>query len=233
MIKIYKIENIESGKIYVGQTSKKGRMWKNYYGSGVHIKKAIKKYGRNIFKKKVLCYCGTQKLVDEKEIFYIKKYDSLNNGYNECPGGSGVGSGEGTPWYGKHHSDETKKKIGKFNKGKKFSDEIKKKMSESARKVWENMEAEKRQKMEARLKNTGYRNMGDEEKNELKKKHSKRMKEYWKNLTPEQKKNKLKNMVSKITPEQRTEFAKNANSHKKVDQHQKKEQNNGKEKDTI
>ena len=43
---IYKIMNLISGKIYVGQTySTKS----TYMGSGVFIKKAIKKYGKQNF----------------------------------------------------------------------------------------------------------------------------------------------------------------------------------------
>jgi hypothetical protein len=39
-------------------------------------------------------------------------------------------SGENNPMYGKHHSDEAKRKIGNIHKGLKHSDETKKKMSE-------------------------------------------------------------------------------------------------------
>lgn len=41
--------------------------------------------------------------------------------------------GENNSFYGKHHSDEAKKKIGEANKGRTFSEEWKKKLSEAAK----------------------------------------------------------------------------------------------------
>ena len=48
-----------------------------------------------------------QEQLDNLEIFYIAKFDSMNNGYNCNPGG-----------FGGKHSDETKRKISEGNKGK-------------------------------------------------------------------------------------------------------------------
>ncbi len=44
--------------------------------------------------------------------------------------------GEKHPLYGKHHSEETRKKISESHKGKKFSLETRKKMSEAAKIAW-------------------------------------------------------------------------------------------------
>lgn len=75
------------------------------------------------------------------EIFFISKYNTYNNGYNETKGGDG--------WLGKSHTNISKKKISKSKisksihteesrakisdslKGRIFSDEHKKKISES------------------------------------------------------------------------------------------------------
>lgn len=53
---IYKITNLLNGKIYVGKHTCKN-IENLYYGSGVAIKSAIKKYGKENFKKDVLCFC--------------------------------------------------------------------------------------------------------------------------------------------------------------------------------
>ena len=51
--------------------------------------------------------------------------------------------GENNPMYGKHHSDEAKKKLREANKGKKLSEETRKKMSEAKK----NMSEETRRKI--------------------------------------------------------------------------------------
>jgi len=45
---IYKITNLLNNKIYIGQYSR--NIFKKYWGSGILIIKAIKKYGWEIFK---------------------------------------------------------------------------------------------------------------------------------------------------------------------------------------
>ena len=41
--------------------------------------------------------------------------------------------GEKNPFYGKHHSDETKERISAARKGKQFSEETKKKIAEASK----------------------------------------------------------------------------------------------------
>jgi group I intron endonuclease len=80
---IYKTTNLINGKIYIGKDSHNNP---NYIGSGKIIKYAIKKYGIENFSKEILEYC-TMDNIDEREIYWIKKFDSINNGYNISPGG--------------------------------------------------------------------------------------------------------------------------------------------------
>lgn len=95
---IYKIENTITGKVYIGQT--KFTLEKRWHQ---HIKESkealdgkrqsfplfhrmIIKYGENNFIPSILEECDNSQL-DEKEKYWIKKYDSFNNGYNGTFGG--------------------------------------------------------------------------------------------------------------------------------------------------
>lgn len=51
MIVIYKTTNLINNKIYVGKDSHNDS---NYFGSGTILVKAIKKYGKENFKKEIL-----------------------------------------------------------------------------------------------------------------------------------------------------------------------------------
>lgn len=62
---IYKTTNLVNNKIYIGQ-SKKNKP--EYLGSGKILKKAIKKYGIEKFKKEILCVCKDKTELNQKEI---------------------------------------------------------------------------------------------------------------------------------------------------------------------
>ncbi|MDP2692818.1 MAG: GIY-YIG nuclease family protein [bacterium] len=85
---IYKTTNIVNGKIYVGKDVENNEY---YIGSGKLIKRAIKKYGKENFKKETLEECFDKKSLCEREIYWIKKLDSTNKsiGYNITKGGEG------------------------------------------------------------------------------------------------------------------------------------------------
>jgi len=118
---IYKTINLINGKIYIGKSNGKN---KYYLGSGYLILKAIKKYGRNNFVKEILEDNISPSLINEREKYWIKIYNStdLQIGYNLTVGGDGVNfvseelrlqaslrnSGSDNPFFGKHHSQETK-----------------------------------------------------------------------------------------------------------------------------
>jgi len=79
---VYKITNILNNKSYVGQKFSPVFIDK-YWGSGVYIRKAIKKYGLENFKREILCWCKTRDELDDRELYYIKQYNTLSpNGYN-------------------------------------------------------------------------------------------------------------------------------------------------------
>lgn len=90
---VYLIRNKINGKIYIGkEVTTKSR----YYGSGVLIKAAIKKYGKSNFTKEILIECSTLEELTEKEKYYIELYRSRDPkvGYNIALGGTGGDTGK-------------------------------------------------------------------------------------------------------------------------------------------
>ena len=129
---IYKTTNLANSKIYVGRHLLVTN--DEYLGSGILIKRAIKKYGKENFFRETLEVC-TSANVNEKEIFWIDKLNSTNKeiGYNIANGGQGghiiewtlerkrkmslllkgTNLKENNSFYGKKHSEQTKKKMRK------------------------------------------------------------------------------------------------------------------------
>lgn len=94
---IYKITNLINHKNYIGQSINIERRWKdekdrafnqnsNSYNSA--LSQSFRKYGLSNFSFEILEQCDIKDL-DVKEIFYIEKYNSYYNGYNETTGGQG------------------------------------------------------------------------------------------------------------------------------------------------
>ena len=83
---VYKTTNLLNGKFYVGKHTKDDP---NYLGSGVILHRAIRKYGRENFKREILCECESEEDLDERERYWINKLDARTKGYNIGQGGSG------------------------------------------------------------------------------------------------------------------------------------------------
>jgi len=84
---IYKTTNTCNGKIYIGKDKHNNP---NYFGSGVILTQAIKKYGKENFQKEILEECD-ESVVDSREIYWISLLNSSdrNVGYNLTKGGTG------------------------------------------------------------------------------------------------------------------------------------------------
>jgi group I intron endonuclease len=128
---VYLTTNLVNGKIYIGQHKFLEDKWFNakYLGSGTVIEQAIKKYGRKNFKRKILKLCYTVNQLNGWETYYTLKYNpnlDPNIGYNQIIGPvrrSGNKnpmaypnvrkkiSGKNHYLFGKHCSEETKKKL--------------------------------------------------------------------------------------------------------------------------
>jgi hypothetical protein len=109
---VYKTTNLVNGKEYIGEHST-DNLNDSYIGSGLLLKTAIKKYGKQNFKKEIL-----EHFVSKEEAFniqknYIDKFNTLQPyGYNISPTG-------GMHVMGCiHHSEETRKKMSASIKGK-------------------------------------------------------------------------------------------------------------------
>ena len=90
-IGIYKIENLLSHKIYIGQSINIEKRWKEHCqpSSNSLIAKDIQKYGKDNFSFIILEECLIDKL-NEREDFYIRQYRSLvPNGYNVVENNAG------------------------------------------------------------------------------------------------------------------------------------------------
>lgn len=85
---IYITTNLVNGKKYIGQDLRNNP---TYLGSGLQLKKAIKKYGRQFFKKDILCYADSAEVLNELEKYYIEYYSAQTSSmfYNISQGGTG------------------------------------------------------------------------------------------------------------------------------------------------
>lgn len=118
---IYLITNKINGKQYVGQTqAEPGYLirYRNhindantFYHSNCVLHNAIHKYGAENFKVELIEDNIEESEIDEKEKFYIAKFDTFfkdGKGYNMTYGGQGI--------HGYQHTDETKNKLSKISK---------------------------------------------------------------------------------------------------------------------
>lgn len=124
-MQIYKITNLLNKKIYIGKDTTND---KNYFGSGLLIKRSIEKFGINNFKKEILEECETNEELCEKEKKWIEVFNSTNLdiGYNISGGGDGGDVISNHP-----NKENILKKISETMKTKKFSEKHKQNLSEN------------------------------------------------------------------------------------------------------
>lgn len=150
---IYQLKNTVNEKTYIGQAQnilnrfndhRRNRNGHLLYRD-CHLYRAIKKYGWQKFEISVLERVDDISLLNEREIFWINE---LNPAYNMKDGGDCARGwhhteeakrkmsetkskqylGKNNPFYGKTHSEKTKKKIAEASKNRKHSEETKLKM---------------------------------------------------------------------------------------------------------
>lgn len=121
---IYCIENLIDNKKYIGQSVNIKERWYhhkrrlrngNHYNN--HLQSSWNKYGEENFLFYIIEECSEYEL-DAKEEYHISKYNSLEFGYNQRPGGNTS-----------NMTKEQKTKIGLSNKNKIRSSEFKEHLS--------------------------------------------------------------------------------------------------------
>lgn len=164
---LYITTNLVNGKRYIGAKTFDARgAWKNYMGSGKAFLQAMKKYGKENFRKIIVSIHYSKEELYREEEKLIKFFNAVNdkNYYNLSQGQyynkwmdleeeeksiiiekiknnnfwntatfeekqeridylSKKFSGENNPFFNKRHTQETKDKISKANKGKLIGDE--------------------------------------------------------------------------------------------------------------
>jgi group I intron endonuclease len=132
---IYKTTNLVNGKQYIGRD---GRNNPNYLGSGILLQRAIKKYGKENFKKEILEECNSDEILSKREEYWLNYYDAGNNPnfynmHNYSHGGASpsIQTRQKTSMslLGRKISDEHRKKISAGRIGIVFSEDTRKKMS--------------------------------------------------------------------------------------------------------
>jgi group I intron endonuclease len=87
---IYKITNIQNGKVYIGSSVNiSNREYKHFWmlNKGIHdneyLQKSYNKYGKNVFVFEIIEYCEPNKLIERENIFItLHESNNLNKGYN-------------------------------------------------------------------------------------------------------------------------------------------------------
>ena len=97
MIGIYKITNKKTGQSYIGQSNNcERRILEHQQKRILTIDDWINALGKEAFQYEIIEECP-QELLDEREQYYIQKFNSIENGYNIQYGGynNSIGSGNG------------------------------------------------------------------------------------------------------------------------------------------
>jgi group I intron endonuclease len=143
---VYKLTNKINGKSYIGQSLNLAKRLRDHKYNAKHlypsnakqpIVLAIREFGFENFEVEVLFTSEDfkdktelKKALYEKEIFFIEKYDTVNNGYNVTKGGAGM--------RGYKQSAENIERVRKMNLGKKHSEEFRKRAGIRAKAYWSN-----------------------------------------------------------------------------------------------
>lgn len=114
MYTVYKVTNNLTSEYYIG-VHKTDNPNDLYYGSGIHITRQVKKYGKENFTKEILYIFDNETEAYNKEIELVSENINCELCINIGPGGIG-----GAKFKNKHHTNETKQKNKIGSIGRKF-----------------------------------------------------------------------------------------------------------------
>lgn len=127
---IYEITNLLNGMRYRGQ-HQTDNLDDGYMGSSRYLSRAIKKHGKECFRKEILTFCEDAEELDYMERVYVDQtWVDRSDTYNFMTGGyCGLKSDETKrrmtaaqrKYYGSVESIPTRKKIGDANRGRKHT----------------------------------------------------------------------------------------------------------------
>lgn len=172
---IYKTTNKVNNKIYIGVHTTSD-LQDGYLGSGKHLKRAVLKHGKDNFTREILYFAeNEEEMFFAEELIVDEDFVAREDTYNLRVGGKGNKAGHLHPLYGvkrtpeqieklkeflrdnhpkgmlgKSHSEEARKKIGEFNKGKYVSEETRQKIREAN--IGKKMSEEAKKKMSDKKK---------------------------------------------------------------------------------
>lgn len=133
---IYTLKNLKTGELYVGQTKypevRKAQHILNAYSynrtSKLYLE--MRKYEESNFEFEVIECIEAEnldecnKLLDKAERYYIDKFDSFNNGYNSCKGGSSIEGAIFSKVAKRNISEGTKRAMNRLDVQEKISKKV-------------------------------------------------------------------------------------------------------------
>ncbi len=134
---IYCIENIINHKKYIGQAHNIYDRWRKHknalnsnHHENSHLQNSWNKYGKENFAFYIVEECEEDKL-DEKEIYYIEYYNTLNRsyGYNKKTGGQNCSA---------YYTEEIKEKMSESVKRSYDNNDLRQRRSETTKHYWDN-----------------------------------------------------------------------------------------------
>lgn len=153
---IYITTNMVNGMRYLGQKRIEfGIDWRSYLGSGKHLKRAIKKYGRENFIRNIVCFCYSEDELNKAEYdlsVFLNVVES-DDWYNLCYGGGGKSgykmSEEQVEQLRKRslkqmQNPDTRKHLSELAKKRNNTDEAKHRQSDMMKELWQDDEFRKK-----------------------------------------------------------------------------------------